>query len=107
MIFYLRSAECFFHGLRGGWGGGGYGYFLELHNVTKFQKITNNVKLFTTRLQRDLTYSNSPNLQGNLCPVSSRLSRIILPNILRCFNYYSKEKSRTKCNQMPRKDYEQ
>ena len=23
----------------GGVGGGGYGYFLELHNVTKFQKI--------------------------------------------------------------------
>ena len=64
-------------------GGGGYGYFLEPHNVTKFQKIINNVEIFTTRLQRDLTYSNSPNLQGNLCPVSSRLSRIILPDILR------------------------
>jgi len=62
---------------------GGYEYFLELHNVTKFQKIINNVKISTTRLQRDLTYSNSPNLQGNLCPVSSRLSRIIiLPHIL-------------------------
>ena len=83
MIFYLPSAECFFHGLRGGWGGGGYGYFLEPHNVTKFQKIINNVEIFTTRLQRDLTYSNSPNWQGNLCPVSSRLSRIILPDILR------------------------
>ena len=40
IIFYLRSAGCFFHGLLWcGWGGGGYGYFLELHNVTKFQKI--------------------------------------------------------------------
>lgn len=42
--------------------GGGYRYFLELHNVTKFQKIINDVKIFTIQLQHDLTYGNSPNL---------------------------------------------
>ena len=81
--FICGRLSAFFTACVGGGGGGGYGYFLEPHNVTKFQKIINNVEIFTTRIQRDLTYSNSPNLQGNLCPVSSRLSRIILPDILR------------------------
>ena len=52
--------------------------------LQNFRKYFNNVNNFTTRLHRDLTYSNSPNLQGNLCAVSSRLNRIIiLPGILR------------------------
>lgn len=87
MIFYLRSAGCFFHGLLWcGWGGGGLWIFFgttQCQKISENNKFINNVEIFTTRLQRDLTYSNSPNLQGNLCPVSSRLSRIILPDILR------------------------
>ena len=50
------------------WGGGGGGMDIFWNNVTKCYKISennnfiNNVEIFTARLQRDLTYSNSPNL---------------------------------------------
>ena len=70
MIFYLRSAGCLFHGLLwcGCGVGGGGGMDIFWNNVTKCYKISennnfiNNVEIFTARLQRDLTYSNSPNL---------------------------------------------
>ena len=69
-------------------GGGGVGVWIffgttQCYKISENNNFINDVEIFTTWLQRDLTYSNSPNLQGNLCPVSSRLSRIILPDILR------------------------
>ena len=63
----------------GGGGGGGVWIFFgttQCYKISENNNFINNVEIFTTRLQRDLTY-------GNLRPVSSRLSRIILPDILR------------------------
>ena len=53
---------CFGAVVGGGGGGGVIFGTTQCYKISENNNFINNVEIFTARLQRDLTYSNSPNL---------------------------------------------